>query len=163
MRTIGIVLLWVFLWPFLIFYYPLRWAWKKLRKSQQPGTTSATVPRKITPTDNKGYWLEIVGESHYRDNFRKICGDPDGKGEDVETFAVLVFDDNNPHDPGNAVRVEIDGLPVGYLPREKAKVWRKAFAKLKTDEITHVPARIRGGWLRDDGWADYGVKLKLDT
>ena len=153
MTLIKTTLLWLFLWPVLIFYYPLRWVWRKLRISQHKNIA--------LPTDDE-YWLPVVGESHYRDNFRKICGDPVEEGENIETVATLVFDDNNPHDPGNAVRVEIDGYTVGYLSRDHARTWRKTFARLKTDAITDVPARIRGGWLRDDGWADYGVTLRLD-
>ena len=37
------------------------------------------------------YWIDVVGESHYKKNFRKICGDPVDDGEDLETVATLVF------------------------------------------------------------------------
>jgi len=60
----------------------------------------------------------VAGESHYQDALHAIAGDGDGEVR-FEATAALVPEPSNPHDP-NAVRVEIDGRLVGYLPRAAA-------------------------------------------
>lgn len=65
------------------------------------------------------YQIEVVGESHYWDNLVKIAGDCEDDDVEVVKTAYLVPEPRNPNDP-NAVRVEIDRLTVGYLPRPVA-------------------------------------------
>lgn len=97
----------------------------------------------------------IVGESYYKKNFRKLFGDPNADGVDVKTTAALILDDNNPHDP-KAVRIEIDDRVVGHLSRDDAR----RFRELHSDSIT-CPARVRGGWVKNGKWNDYGVTLDV--
>ena len=59
--------------------------------------------------------MNVAGESHYQDALHEIAGGQDR----LETTAALVPEPTNPHDE-NAVRVEIDGKLVGYLPRQAA-------------------------------------------
>ncbi len=54
----------------------------------------------------------IVGESHYQQNIGRVAA----VGKRVD----LVAEPDDPHDK-NAVRVDVDGLTVGYIPRDKAK------------------------------------------
>jgi hypothetical protein len=67
----------------------------------------------------------------------------------------------NPTPPGkhaNAVRVEIDGRRVGYLPRELAFEYRAALG----ETAGQCSAKIVGGYERDDGSTDhFGVKLHM--
>ena len=73
----------------------------------------------IRPTRLEGRALiNVAGESHYQDALHEIAGESEGEVR-LETTAALIPEPTNPHDP-NAIRVEIDGKLVGYLPREKA-------------------------------------------
>ena len=68
--------------------------------------------------------VEVVGESHYQEALERICG---GRAEDSAEKpcrATLVLEDSNPYDR-NAVRIDVDGTTVGYLPRDSAKVYRQ--------------------------------------
>jgi HIRAN domain-containing protein len=62
--------------------------------------------------------VNVAGETHYQDALHAIAGDGDGEVR-LETTAALLPEPANPHDP-NAVRVEIGGALVGYLPRAAA-------------------------------------------
>lgn len=69
------------------------------------------------------YRLEVVGESNYQKALAKICGGQSEDGANLFVLAELVPEPDNPHDP-RAVRVDIRGLTVGYLPRESAARYR---------------------------------------
>ena len=114
------------------------------------------------------YPLQVQGESHYRADIEEITDhldEDDGEGVDANDFtARLVLDDNNQYDPGNAVRVEIDGKLVGYLAKPIAKAYRQRLTQLGlSDVIGECAASIKGGFaLSEGGWAEYGVRLDLD-
>jgi hypothetical protein len=100
---------------------------------------------------------EVVGESHYQSNLSKLTGGRTPDGVEKVMTATLVLEDSNPYDR-YAVRVDIDGLTVGYLPKEAARAWRQKGA---SDRFT-CPALICGGWDRgadDKGY--FGVRLDL--
>ena len=66
--------------------------------------------------------LEVVGESYRQANLWRVVG---GRHRPevhvrVDVYAMLLAEDGNPHDP-NAVSVWIDGLMVGYVPRDQAR------------------------------------------
>lgn len=109
------------------------------------------------------YPLDIVGESNYKKNFRKICGRPNEEGENKEIKALLILEDNNKHD-SNAVRVDIKNLTVGYLRKTDAVQYRSMLAKSENAKsLMTCDAIIRGGWKRKDGdEGDYGVWLSLN-
>ncbi len=100
--------------------------------------------------------LDVVGESHYQENLRRICGRPTANGENRWKSATLVPEPDNPHD-GKAVRVDISGRTVGYLPRESAG---RLFATLPAEGL-QVRAHITGGWQRKGSRGHYGVKVTL--
>lgn len=101
------------------------------------------------------YDLDVVGESKYQDNIKRIVGRPDPEGVKVVANARLVCEDDNPHD-SNAVRVDVAGLQVGYLDRYNAKRYRKG----QYPDRCH--GLVRGGFQKKDGsWAHYGVMLNL--
>jgi hypothetical protein len=112
--------------------------------------------------------LDITGESHYRDGFVKICGEPKEAGEDYYGLAVLVPEPDNAYDR-SAVRVDIivseDATKtfcetVGHLSRDSAMIYR---AKYGTT-MWKCGAHITAGWSRDDGEdrGDYCVRLAFD-
>ena len=72
--------------------------------------------------------VNVAGESHYQDALRAITGPGDVRRE---TEAHLIPEPENEYDP-NAVRVEIGGDKVGYLPRELAPAWGPRLAELAT-------------------------------
>lgn len=63
--------------------------------------------------------IEVIGESHYFKNLRKIAGPNDDDDVEVITTGYLVPEPNNLNDP-NAIRVDVDQLTVGHLPRPAA-------------------------------------------
>lgn len=68
----------------------------------------------------------------------------------------MISEPTNKYDK-NAVKVEINGLLVGYLPKGEA-------LKLKGVRVNKtVPALINGGWRNDDSEGSYGVKLAINT
>ena len=77
----------------------------------------------VIPGNGK-YNLEIVGESHYVNNFKTIAGTIPEGGLKRKVEARLILEDENPYDK-NAVRVEVNGLKVGYLSREIAPIYRQ--------------------------------------
>ena len=58
-------------------------------------------------------------ESHYQENLDLICGGKTEDGHEKEVPALLFCENDNRYDK-NAVRVEINELTVGHLPREAA-------------------------------------------
>jgi hypothetical protein len=108
--------------------------------------------------------LEVMGESHYQDNLRRLTGYPSpNQRVRLEIHAVLVAEDDNPHDP-DAVAVWIDGLQVGYLSRENARHYRPG---LLAQQRAHgkpiaLAGVIAGGGMRADGPGMLGVFLRYD-
>jgi HIRAN domain len=105
---------------------------------------------------------EVHGESHHLAELEDACGGRTREGVDLRMKARLVLEDSNPID-SNAVRVEIKGRHVGYIPREEAPFIRKAYAEAFTSGgCVECDARIRGGWNRPRGdVGDFGVTLAL--
>jgi hypothetical protein len=105
--------------------------------------------------------FDIVGEASYQTALRAIAGPKSEDGVRRRCTAYLILEDSNPHDR-NAVRVDIDGLTVGYLDRRMAKQYRAELARQKWSATMQADAVIVGGWKRgrsDEG--SYGVKLDL--
>lgn len=108
---------------------------------------------------NGSYHFEVVGESHYQPALRRVAGPRSEDGVRAECIAMLCREPNNPHDP-NAVRVEVNGATVGYVPRDMAPDVQEALTELwrKHGERIAVNAVIVGGRLGQN----YGVWLDLD-
>jgi len=102
----------------------------------------------------------VVGVSFHQEALEKICGNKRGKGVEVFTQADIIPYNDNPHD-AHAVRVEIDGEPVGHLSRKNAIIWR---SKMITDNHSGtVTCSAKVVWDRDyDKEGSYGVWLDLD-
>lgn len=105
---------------------------------------------------------EIVGESHYQENIKKISGGYSEDGIDKDVMAKLIHDDDNPYD-NKAISIEIDGHKVGHLSKSAAIYYRKKIIdhNLEGQTIT-CRAKIRGGWKRGEkDFGLYGVVLDL--
>lgn len=107
---------------------------------------------------------EVVGESTYIENLWRLAGHPEGVELSYHSIASLYLEDENPYG-SEAVRIDIHGLPVGYLPSAKAKKYRKLMRKRGLGYITLAcAARIRGGWIKEETGIplNYSVTLDLD-
>jgi hypothetical protein len=123
----------------------LGWFTRKPRKA----------PQQLRP--GRGWTTEVHGESHYQPAISRSYKRHGGLGSDLKVSATLVPEPTNQHDP-NAVRVEIDGRTVGYLPRAKASEYRSMLG-LQEGQCS---AKITGGHERDNGErAFFGVKLNM--
>ena len=71
--------------------------------------------------------------------------------------ATLVLDDTNRYDPGNAVRVEINGQQVGHLSKEDARQYRRVCGGVRRFDCPAIIIAVRGNAV-----CDYGVRLDLE-
>lgn len=105
---------------------------------------------------NASYTYNIVGEQSYQNDLKKIAGPKEEESKFFECYAKVSSDPFNQYDK-NAIKVEINGLIVGYISKvEAAKLAGRVINKT-------VPAVIDGGWLDDDGEGSYGVKLAINN
>ena len=111
----------------------------------------------VNPTpSNTSYTYNIVGEQSYQNNLKKIAGPKEEESKFFECYAKVSSEPFNQYDR-NAVKVEINGLLVGYLSRgEAAKLAGKVVNKT-------VPAVIDGGWKDEESTGSYGVKLAINN
>lgn len=110
------------------------------------------------------YRINVAGESFYLDSFAALIGQRSEDSVNIEKRAQLTLQDDNPHDK-HAVRVTIDGYPVGHLSREHARAFRRTvrYGQLAEHEIFECAALICGGWDRGEGDAGhFGVRLDLN-
>jgi hypothetical protein len=108
--------------------------------------------------------LEVVGESHYQDNLWQLVGGADrSERVRVKITAVLAAEPDNPYD-ANAVAVWIDGLKVGHLSREDARLYRAGLLALQEEHGVPVALAgvIAGRATRDGGHGQLGVFLNHD-
>jgi hypothetical protein len=103
----------------------------------------------------RGWVVEVVGESQYQDALARSYKRHGGDGHDLKVTASLRPESGNANDEA-AVRVEIDGATVGYLPREIAPDYRVVLG----EQAATCSAKIVGGFTKEDGTqAFFGVKL----
>jgi hypothetical protein len=104
--------------------------------------------------------LSVVGESHYQAALHSAVGGRNAYGWDnaVAVRAVLVPEPGNKYDR-NAVRVDVNGRPVGYLAREDAIRYQPPLLDLQEQGRSGwCPAFISSG---DIGL--YGIWLHLSS
>lgn len=75
---------------------------------------------RTSPAAQYIYDQEVVGEASYQENLRTIVGNTKDEVHIHGLNAQLTHEPDNAYDR-NAVKVEINGLLVGYLPRQAAK------------------------------------------
>lgn len=90
----------------------------------------AKNPQMIILDGDGTFPIEVVGESHYRANLRKIAGSCEDDDVEVVKTGYLVPEPRNTHD-ANAMRVDVDRLQVGYLTRPDAARLAPVLGKLK--------------------------------
>jgi hypothetical protein len=108
--------------------------------------------------DIGNYDFEIVGENNYQANIDAIL-----KNTKADFYtAELVPEPNNQYDP-KAVRVDINGLVVGYLSRDDARSFNRRLGNKKISGMTTIcKADFTGGHMLKSGeTASYGVLLDI--
>lgn len=110
----------------------------------------------FTIEGNGEFDAEVVGESHYQNALRKCVS---GTGYVREEFSARVICENgNAHD-ANAIRIEIQGSVVGYLPRESAAAYRRILASNRMGDATGIARALIVGGGKDR--PSYGVWLDM--
>lgn len=104
--------------------------------------------------------LDVVGESYRQEDLWYIVGGHSDAYVRHPVTAVLVPEYDNEHD-ANAIAVHIDGLKVGYLPRDLAASYRAGLLGLeaRTGGAIALSGLILGGGHRADGIGRLGVFL----
>jgi hypothetical protein len=98
------------------------------------------VKRNYPRVSSSNGHIDIVGEQSYQDNIRHVIlydimvEKDDMEYHDDKLEACLVLEDENQYNPGNAVRVDIEGKTVGYLDRRNAEEYRRHLDKLNASE-----------------------------
>ena len=131
------------------------------RHSDTPSPTAQSVieVRQEAEADGDGNLIEIdvVGESHYQQELQRIAGPKEPEGKQHVCGVTLRCEPKNEYDI-NAIRVEVMGLVLGYLPRDPAG---RLSPLMQSRCRGAIEARglIVGGW--DDGESEghYGLRI----
>lgn len=117
----------------------------------------------MAPTFSMGSRHEVKGEASYQAHLERIAGGRNEHGTNVTyVTALLVPEPTNPYDP-SAVRVDIAGGTVGYIPRGETAKFHPVLKRLAREgRLATCRAELTGGWERgphDRG--HIGVRLLL--
>ena len=136
--------------------------WRVTRRDPDPALKASELAGHIR--GNGEFACEVVGESHYQKALERIAGGRSEDGAEHDCIAVLVPEPQNKHDR-NAIRVDIDGMTVGYLSRSDARDLGKVLrGKGLGGAILTVNAMIVGGWDRGGGdRGHFGVRLDIPS
>lgn len=143
------------MWQLLLIFAVLYFFVRPLLRGLLDGLVNQDI--EASRFDTGSFATEVVGESHYQQNLLKLCGEKTPEGVEKYFEADLIAENANPHDP-NAIRVDIQGLTVGYLSRQRALEWRKS----NRSRGQRCIAVVRGGWDRgpeDNGY--FGVWIDV--
>lgn len=109
-------------------------------------TAKASV-NSLLMVEARGWFnADVVGESNYFNNIKKIVGGRDGEHTKI---ATLIREPNNKFDK-NAVRIDIDGLTVGYIPRDEAVGYHRLL-EFAAGKGRSLGANARLWWNEDYG------------
>lgn len=104
--------------------------------------------------------VHVVGESHYQDALRSICGSHQWEDVSYDCLAALVPEPSNPYDR-NAVMVQINAFCVGHLSHSDAVRYRRLIDEAAAKQ-KYVACRARiAGHGPGGETSNLGVFLKL--
>ncbi len=108
--------------------------------------------------------LEVAGSFFYQESAAALFPRRfEEYSSTLETDALLIPEPSNPHD-ANAVRVEVNGLPVGHLPQETAAAYASVIGDMATRGLTpRVRAQAWGAQDYDSVWDDDGNEHRTAT
>ena len=104
--------------------------------------------------------INVAGESHYQDALRALTATDGSEPVRGDFEAVLVPESDNRFDP-NAVRVEISGRQIGYLPRAEAAAYRPMLERLAARGRRGSCEAVVSGRGGSSGTSNIGVFLRL--
>lgn len=152
---------------FLFFLFLALYSASRSSKKKKPRLSKKTVRKNLIPQaahewPDDGDEFDIVGESHYQKAIKILAGPNDEHVYDKEYRAFLVPENDNPHD-NKAVRVDIEGMTVGYLSREDAPDFRESLREKKlAGKVTACKAIVIGGRGPNGEKWSYGIRLSLN-
>ena len=84
----------------------------------RPSRPTQRLARVLKP-EHSGFFMSVAGEQYHQDHLRRISP---GKLNDQRRYdtARLIREPANEHD-ANAVRIDVKGSPIGYLPSHNAE------------------------------------------
>jgi hypothetical protein len=128
------------------------WAKDKPTSSEMPSIPSHS---KSVELNSSGYFSQnVVGESFYTDNLKKVTRNRSGE---IFVMATLIREPGNRFDR-NAVRVDINGLPVGHIPKEDAVSFH-ALLDYANSQGLSVTTKARVWWDAGDGYGSVGLDV----
>ena len=109
--------------------YAFRMVWKHAGGSISSGIPKISLRGKQYKIKGgrgiAGGGIEVYGEQYYRDQLEDLVPFVDeGYSKSIGFEAVLWAELDNEHDK-NAVMIQVDGVKIGYLPRDTARSWSK--------------------------------------
>lgn len=133
------------------------------RPDQRTGAQKSPPPADRSLILHSGTRKEVVGESHHQDVLRAVAGplEPDGASPDRRLHLVrLIAEPDNSVDP-EAIRVELDGELVGYIPAERTTQYHPFLEWAAAQGFAVLSrAHIIGGFRLVDGrTASLGIAL----
>ena len=123
-------------------------------------------PRRDERQSVEAVWLEddcivnVVGESHYQDTIRQICGSVRWEDVHCEVTAALVPEPSNKHD-SNAIQIQIEGKVVGYLSRGDAIEYGPLVQRLASEGKVGACKAVIAGRGPGSDTANLGVFLHM--
>jgi len=151
----------------------ITWFLRNRSKKSKSGSAGNETVQAVEITnfrwsDDGNFNFAVVGESFYQKNLKVLVGEHEDKGCRVYGTAVLVPEDDNPHD-NKAVAVHVKtaenqpGRQVGHLSRQDARSFRRRLGRKKlTGKSTLCDAVIVGGRVNKKGIRQsYGVWLDM--
>lgn len=106
--------------------------------------------------------VRVAGVSHYQPALLEVTGAQAGDEVRFACEAALVPEPDNPHDP-NAVAVQIEGRPVGYLERDEAVRWQPIAQAVAGHGSTAMAEAMVAGRGAESNTPNLGVFLRLPT
>lgn len=132
--------------------------------SPSPSTVSVSATWQQWPTLRPGGLQEVVGEQSYQSALLRVAGGRtrDGPTKTLVT-AQLVREPYNRYDR-NAVRVDVGGTTVGYIPAKQAPRYHSVLGQLSAcGTPATCRANLTGGWDRGpDDRGSVGIVLDVD-
>jgi len=93
-----------------------------------------------------GTAISVAGTSYRQAQIEKILKEKNINATGIDVTATLVPEDSNKHDK-NAVRIEVHGVHIGYVPADLAKNFRGMLARRGlAGNTTSCDARLYGGY-----------------
>lgn len=124
------------------------------RKFQNNKSLSTSALEDASFADNVLYTFEITGEQSYQHHLRGIARATDPASKFIEVTASVRSEPSN-HFDQHTIRVEIQGLTVGYLKEQDAK---QLAGHTIDKKVSAVISRVR---LDENKEEYYGVKLAV--